>query len=238
MQFNISIIVLFIFIFAFFLGLFGWRRGLMAELVVACGLLIGFFFSEAMARFVIDVILNFILFIPATVVARLQGAPTGAFDAIKYDSFDLVAQQIIKLTSFIFLVFVVYSISSNKKFVSSVGHPAKPSKSWTGSAMGALNGMLFLATLFRIWTPPSTNGLGWHLVIPTIDLSVQGSDINPLAFQWRILPVIVGTIAFFVLLSFLSRGTPVQLKVRSRTGYVLGLGLMVAVALGIVLTLK
>lgn len=234
-----NIVILFIFIVAFFMGVYGWRRGMLAELVVACGLLIGFFFSDAIARFVIDYILNGLAYVPNAVVARLQGRPAGPFETFKYDNMDTVVKQILSLASFLFLVFLAYTISINPRFVKTVGGIGKtpPARSYVGAAMGALNGILFLAALFRIWTPPDSRGLSWRWDIPAITLSLSGSNDNPLAFQWKLLPIIVAVIVFFTLLGFLSRGIPTKSTTRSRIGYVLGMGLLVAVVIGIVFTL-
>lgn len=242
-----NIVILFIFIVAFFMGVNGWRRGTMAELVLACGLLIGFFFSETIARFAVDYIFNGLLYVPNAVVARLQGRPAGPFEVFKFDNLDLVVRQVITLASFLFLVVVAYTISINPKFVKSVGGletkgpggvvVRKWSRSYIGAALGALNGILFLAALFRIWTPPDSRGLSWRWDIPAITLSLSGSNENPLAFQWRLLPIIVAIIVFFTLLGFLSKGIPTKDTKRSQFGYILGLGLLVAVVIGIVFTL-
>lgn len=221
----ISLNVLLLIVFAFFMGRFGWWRGVIAEVVTACGLLIAYFGYGIFIQILLW-ILNLLLGIASVVVGRVQGKPATEVNyAVNYDKLDSTWRLGLGVFAFIFLVLLSYI--AGIRLVTNVGTPSKPHKSWRGAFLGVLNGFFMLATAFRIvGGAPDLSSINQALVIPTIDLRFRGTNENPLGTLTTWLPLLLVAVTFVMILSAWSRGLPktttttVSVKPRTRVGLV------------------
>jgi hypothetical protein len=228
----ISLNLLLLLVFAFFLGRFGYRRGLSPELVTACGLIIAYFIFDLFARYIIIGGLNLILVVASALVSRVQGAPPGAINYnVNYDALSDAWKLGLNVFSFVFLAIISYIMGS--RLVKGAGTPQKPAKSGLGAIMGAINSAIIAATVFRISGAPDLSVVDWRFVFtpPTIDLRVLGDRSNPLA-TWTIwLPLILAAVVFTLLLNVFSKGLPSKSVTRTRIFYVLGIAILVALVI-------
>ncbi len=230
MQFLLTLNIILIVVLAYYLGRFGWRRGLVPELVTACGILIAYFIFDLFARIIIIGGLNLLLTVASAVVGRVQGAAPGAINyAVDYDKLTKEWQRGLNIFSFIFLAIIAYIAGS--RLVKTAGSPAKPAKSWLGAVLGALNGLIGVAALFSIAGAPDFTAINWRFTIPSIDIQVFGTNQNPLQ-NWTIwAPYILVGVVFLLLLNTLSKGFPTKTVTRTRLLYVVGIAVLVALVI-------
>lgn len=234
-QLTTTAIQLGIIIFAGLRGRYGWIRGLVPELITACGLVISYVGYSTFARLLISA-LNFVLAIASTIVARVQGAAPGT---VRYEvSYDGLSDQWklgLNLFSFAFMVIMSYVLGT--QFAKTPGTPNKPAKSLTGMILGAVNAIIVLAALFSLWGTPNLSGANFRFTIPSVDLQLLGSRDNPLQNWLTWLILVVAAVVFTILLNIFARGLPVSSKNtnRVRVGYVLQIAVLVAIVVALVL---
>jgi len=227
MFFSLTAIGLCILIFAFVLGRFGWRRGTTAELVTTGGLIVAAFLYGAFARYILIGGLNLILVAASAVVGRVQGRPPGdvIFSPVVYEAASFNPLRLgVNLFSYLFIAILSYIYGN-----SYVGKPPKPAKSWLGAALGVVNSILILGSLFTLAGAPDLSTLNLNLTIPSLTLQVTGSRDNPLAALPAWLIFALGGVILIALIYRLGKGLPTQTVTRTRTFRVLGIVIAVAV---------